>query len=126
MSESDLDVSFQAGKELGLGVAKLRDIIAFLEQTYCQSIGVEYIYNRKPERFAWFFNRVEQNRNTPNFTDSQKKRILDKLNQAVVFESFLHKKFVGQKRFSLEGGESIIPALTLWLNLVPKEALKNL
>lgn len=111
LNEADLDETFQAGKELGLGVAKLRDIIEFLEQTYCQSIGVEYIYNRKPERFKWFVKRVEHNRNTPNFTEVQKKRILDKLNRAVVFESFLHKKFVGQKRFSLEGGESIIPAL---------------
>ena len=111
LAEKDLDERFQAGRELGLGTAKLRDIIAFLEQTYCQSIGVEYVFNRKPEIFDWFVKRVEQNRNTPNFTIPQKKRILEKLNQAVVFESFLHKKFVGQKRFSLEGGESIIPAI---------------
>jgi 2-oxoglutarate dehydrogenase E1 component len=111
LTEDDLDQTFQAGNEIGLGAAKLRDIIQFLDQTYCQSVGVEYIFNRKPEMFDWFVKRVEKDRNTPEFTVTQKKRILEKLNQAVVFESFLHKKFVGQKRFSLEGGESLIPAL---------------
>lgn len=111
LTEADLDEKFQAGQEIGLEDAKLSEIIEFLEQTYCQSIGVEYIHNRKPEIFDWFVKRVERDRNTPNFTVKQKKRILEKLNQAVVFESFLHKKFVGQKRFSLEGGESVIPAL---------------
>ena len=111
LSEEDLEESFQAGSELGLGTAKLKDIVAFLKQTYCNSIGVEYVYNRKPTQLEWLIERVEKNRNTPEFTIEEKKQILHKLNQAVVFESFLHKKFVGQKRFSLEGGESLIPAL---------------
>lgn len=111
LNQSDLEQSFQAGNLLGLGKAKLKDILAFLEQTYCHSIGVEYVYNRKPSQLKWLIDRVEQNQNLPKFSAEKKKRILEKLNRAVVFESFLHKKFVGQKRFSLEGGESIIPAL---------------
>lgn len=111
LSEADLEETFQAGSELGLGTAKLKDIIAFLEQTYCKTIGVEYVYNRKPTQLKWLISRVEKNRNTPDFSIEEKKQILHKLNQAVVFENFLHKKFVGQKRFSLEGGESLIPAL---------------
>jgi 2-oxoglutarate dehydrogenase E1 component len=111
LEERDLDVVFQAGKNIGIGPAKLRDIIDFLEQTYCRSIGVEYVYNRKPEQLNWIVDRVEKNRNTPSFNEEQKLRMYRKLSEAVEFESFLHKKFVGQKRFSLEGGESLIPAL---------------
>ncbi|MAX79222.1 MAG: 2-oxoglutarate dehydrogenase E1 component [Crocinitomicaceae bacterium] len=111
LTESDLEETFQAGSELGLGPAKLKDIIAYLKQAYCTSIGVEYVYNRKPTQLKWLIERVERNKNTPEFSIDEKKQILHKLNQAVVFENFLHKKFVGQKRFSLEGGESLIPAL---------------
>lgn len=111
LSEADLETEFQAGSELGIGKAKLKDIVDFLEQTYTKSIGVEYVYNRKPTELKWLINRVEQNRNTPSFDANQKKQILKKLNEAVSFEGFLHKKFVGQKRFSLEGGEAIIAAL---------------
>ncbi len=113
LSEADLDTTFQAGNELGIGAATLRDIVNFLNQSYCHSIGVEYVYNRKPSQLNWLIKRVEENKNTPSFTKDEKLRILEKLNEAVVFESFLHTKFVGQKRFSLEGGEAIIPALDL-------------
>ena len=111
LSKGDLEATFQAGKELGLGPAKLKDIISFLEDTYCKSIGVEYILHRKPSQSKWLVERVEKNRNQPDFSDDEKRTVYRKLNQAVIFEDFLHKKFVGQKRFSLEGGESIIPAL---------------
>jgi 2-oxoglutarate dehydrogenase E1 component len=111
LSDKDLDTVFQAGNEIGLGAAKLKDIIAHLEQTYCQSIGVEYLYMREPKVLKWMQERMEKNKNTPTFSQDQKKTILKKLTQAVVFESFLHTKFVGQKRFSLEGGESVIPAI---------------
>lgn len=116
LSEADLDTPFQAGQELGLGVAKLRDIVDFLQQSYCTSVGVEYVYNRKPTQLKWLIERVERNRNTPKFSSDEKKEILTKLNQAVVFESFLHTKFVGQKRFSLEGGEALIPAMHSVIN----------
>ena len=111
LEENDLDVVFQAGEEVGLGPAKLKDIVSHLKQVYCQSIGVEFMYIRKPEEVSWIKNRLHHNANTPSFTTKQKKHILHKLNQAVAFENFLHTKFVGQKRFSLEGAESLIPAL---------------
>ena len=110
-SKSDLDTIFNAGIEVGLGPATLRDIYQLLEDTYSQSIGVEYRYMRNPLKLKWFEERMESCRNTPNFDIDKKKRILLKLNQAVAFENFLGTKFLGQKRFSLEGAESLIPAL---------------
>ena len=111
LDSSDLDVEFQAGEQVGIGVAKLSTIIQHLETVYCQSIGIEYMYIRDSKEIEWIKNRLHKNSNTPKFNVEQKKHILHKLNQAVVFESFLHKKFVGQKRFSLEGAEALIPAL---------------
>lgn len=110
-TEADLDTVFNAGVEVGLGPAKLRDIRQLIEDTYCRSIGAEYKYIRNPEKIKWLQDRMENERNTPNFPIEKKKRILKKLNEAVVFESFLGTKFLGQKRFSLEGAESLIPAL---------------
>jgi 2-oxoglutarate dehydrogenase E1 component len=111
LDESDLEVEFQAGEQVGIGASKLSDIIKHLDQVYCQSIGVEYMYVRDPKEINWMKDRLHKNSNTPKFDSDQKKHILHKLNQAVAFENFLHKKFVGQKRFSLEGAESLIPAL---------------
>lgn len=111
LDDADLDIVFNAGVEVGLGPAKLRDILQLLEQTYCGSIGVEYKYLRNPEKLKWFEQRMEGERNTPKFSIETKKRILGKLNEAVIFENFLGTKFLGQKRFSLEGAESVIPAL---------------
>ncbi len=110
-TDADLDTVFNAGVEVGLGPATLRDIRQLLDETYCESIGVEYKYIRNPVKMQWFQERMESTRNKPNFTVEQKKRILHKLNQAVVFENFLGTKFLGQKRFSLEGAETLIPAL---------------
>ena len=111
LSEKDNETVFQASNVIGIGSAKLKDIVAHLEQTYCQSIGAEYIYMREPQVVKWLQDRMEKNRNTPSFTKQEKKTILKKLTQAVVFENYLHTKFVGQKRFSLEGGEAVIPAM---------------
>ena len=111
LEEADLETVFQAGSTVGIGPATLQEIITHLEQVYCQSIGVEYMYIRQPEEVEWIKNRLHQNNNTPKFNVDQKKHILHKLNQAVAFENFLHTKYVGQKRFSLEGAESLIPAL---------------
>ncbi len=126
LTESDLDGVFQAGKNIGIGPAKLSDIIDFLEQTYCRSIGVEYVYNRKPEQLDWIVERVEANKNTPNYNEEQKLRMYRKLNDAVEFESFLHKKFVGQKRFSLEGGEALIPALDALMEVGSELGMKEM
>jgi len=111
LSSSDLDTVFQAGNEIGLGPSSLQVIIEHLEQVYCQSIGVEYMYIRNPQERLWIQNWLQQNYNTPNFSKEKKVEILEKLNEAVAFEGFLHRKFVGQKRFSLEGVECLIPAL---------------
>ncbi|PKD20699.1 2-oxoglutarate dehydrogenase subunit E1 [Salegentibacter salinarum] len=111
LEESDLDTKFNAGEMLGIGPSILRDIIKHLEKVYCESIGIEYMFIRKPEEIQWIQDKLNKNENHPNFSDEEKKKILKKLNQAVSFESFLHRKYVGQKRFSLEGGESLIPAL---------------
>ena len=111
LQDSDLDLVFQAGDEVGIGPSKLSEIIKHLQTVYCQSIGIEYMYVRDPKEINWIKKRLHKNANTPKLEVNQKKHILHKLNQAVAFENFLHKKFVGQKRFSLEGAESLIPAL---------------
>lgn len=112
LAESDLDTVFNAGENLGIGAATLREIVAHLEKVYCSSIGVEYMYLRNPEVIKWWQEQLNKNENQPNFSADTKKYILSKLNQAVSFENFLQTKYVGQKRFSLEGGESLIPALS--------------
>ena len=111
LSNQDLDTVFSAGEILGIGPQSLRSIIVHLDKIYCNSIGVEYMYIRKPEEIQWIQDKLNVNDNQPNFTVDQKKHLLKKLNEAVSFESFLRTKYVGQKRFSLEGGESLIPAL---------------
>lgn len=110
LSSTDLDLTFQAGETVGLGATTLRTIIAHLEESYCQSIGSEFIYMRDPERIEWLRKRIETKNPVP-FSKERKVQIFKKLNQATGFESFLGKKFVGQKRFSIEGGEALIPAL---------------
>ncbi|MDX5345702.1 MAG: 2-oxoglutarate dehydrogenase E1 component, partial [Hymenobacteraceae bacterium] len=111
LSESDLDTVFQVGEIIGIGPAKLRDIVDALKKIYEGTIGWEYMYIRDPETLGWFRDKVEKDSLNFNPTLDYKKRILSKLNEAVVFENFLHTKFLGQKRFSLEGGETTIPAL---------------
>ena len=111
LSESDLDKIFNAGDILGIGPQPLKVIIQHLEAIYCDAIGLEYMYIRSPKKRKWIQNWINKNDNHPTFSPNQKKHILKKLVQAVSFENFLHTKYVGQKRFSLEGGESLIPAL---------------
>ena len=111
LSQADLSTVFNAGEIMGIGPSSLKVIIEHLKRIYCDSIGVEYMYIRNPEKLNWIQKRLNVNDNHPNFSADQKKHILKKLNQAVSFENFLHTKYVGQKRFSLEGGESLIPAL---------------
>lgn len=111
LSDADLNTDFDSGELIGLGRTSLKNIIAHLKQVYCESIGVEYMYIRKPAEVKWIQNWLHNNNNHPNFNKDEKLQILKKLNEAVSFESFLHTKYVGQKRFSLEGNESLIPAL---------------
>jgi len=111
LQEADLSTVFKAGSTLGLNNAKLVDIIGHLQQTYCSSIGAEYMYMRDPKLVSWMENRMESCQNTARFSTEKKLEIYTKLCEAVVFEQFLATKFVGQKRFSLEGGESFLAAL---------------
>ncbi|WP_338407077.1 2-oxoglutarate dehydrogenase E1 component [uncultured Flavobacterium sp.] len=122
LSNADLTTVFDAARILKIPSCTLQEILTHLNKIYCQSIGVEYMYIRKPEDIQWIQNKIGQNDNQPNFSQVEKKAILNKLNQAVSFENFLHTKYVGQKRFSLEGGESIIPALDV---LIEKAAEKG-
>lgn len=111
LNESDLDTVFEAGSEIGLGPSTLRQIIGHLQDTYCESVGAEFMYMRDPQVVTWLQTRMEKSRNRQNFSPEQRIHIHDHLKQAVGFETFIHKKFVGAKRFSLEGSEATIPAL---------------
>lgn len=111
LTDADLETVFHAGNEIGIGAAKLKDIVAHLKKTYCESIGAEYMFMREPEVVKWLQERMEKNQNTPNFSNDEKRVILKKLTQAVAFENFLATKYVGQKRFSLEGGETFISGI---------------
>ena len=111
LTTDDLKKIFDAGEILGLGPTSLEDILIHLERIYCDSVGIEYMYIRTPERIKWIQSKLNLNDNHPNFSNLQKKHILKKLVEATNFETFLHKKYVGQKRFSLQGGECLIPAL---------------
>ncbi len=116
LSETDLDTVFQAGNQIGIGPTPLRVIVKHLQDTYCNSVGVEYLYVRNPEVVTWLREKMESVKNLPDFDAERKTTIFRFLKRAVGFEAFVHKKFVGQKRFSLEGSESLIPGLKALLN----------
>ena len=126
LSKKDLTTLFEASHILKIGTQTLEKIIYHLNLVYCDSIGVEYMYIRNPNEIDWFRDKLNKNSNQPDYSINQKKYILSKLNHAVTFESFLQKKYVGQKRFSLEGGESLIPAISVALfNAVEKFDVKE-
>src|SRR6187402_16572 len=116
LTDADLDTEFDVGSEIGMGRASLKKIIEKLKAVYLGPIGFEYNFIRNDEIRQWFFQKCEQEYFVYNPTIDEKKRILSKLNEAVVFENFLHTKFLGQKRFSLEGGENTIPGLYTIIN----------
>lgn len=116
LTDADLDAEFDVGVEIGLGRTTLKKIIEKLEKVYVGPIGFEYSYIRNQEIFDWFVDKCEKEYYTYDPSQQEKKDILYKLNEAVVFENFLHTKFLGQKRFSLEGGENTIPALQTIIN----------
>ncbi|WP_272150610.1 2-oxoglutarate dehydrogenase E1 component [Tenacibaculum aiptasiae] len=115
LTKTDLNTVFNAGEILGMGPSSLSEIISHLKAIYCDSIGVEYMYLRNPEELKWWQNRLNKNDNHPSYDLEAKKYILTKLNQASTFESFLQTKYVGQKRFSVEGGETLIPGISVAL-----------
>jgi 2-oxoglutarate dehydrogenase E1 component len=111
LTNEDLEMTFEAGTFLGIGPAKLKNIIDHLKRVYCYKIGIEYYHSNNTEIRRWVREKFEKEAHTIDLPQEKKKRILQKLNQATVFEQFLQTKFIGQKRFSLEGGETTIPAL---------------
>ena len=125
LGQEDMNTEFQAGNEIGIGSAKLSKILDSLKSIYEGSVGFEYLYIRDPEMLDWFKTKVEKEALAFNPTHEEKKRILSKLNQAVVFENFLHTKYLGQKRFSLEGGESTIPFLDAVINTSSQLGVKE-
>ena len=125
LEEKDLATVFNAGEVMGIGPSTLEKIIIHLKEIYCDSIGIEYMYIRRPEKVEWIQKRLNINNNHPSFTSDKKKHILSKLNEAVSFENFLHSKFVGQKRFSLEGGESLIPAVDAIIDLAAEKGVEE-
>ena len=125
LEEKDLSTVFSAGEIMGIGSTTLSEIIIHLKKIYCDSIGIEYMYIRNPKKVDWIQKRLNINTNHPKFSADQKKHILSKLNQAVGFENFLHTKFVGQKRFSLEGGESLIPAIDSIIELAAEKGVEE-
>lgn len=116
LSEADLSTVFQAGNLVGLGPATLKNILAHLENTYANHVGIEFKYISNQEKIDWLTNEMEKGFQQPMPLE-KRRRILEKLNQGVMFEKFLHTKYIGQKRFSLEGGETTIAALDAIINV---------
>ena len=116
LSDADLTTTFYAGSFLDMGAATLQNIITHLQNVYANNIGIEYKYISDQTKVDWLTNEMENNFSEPISLD-QKRRILEKLNQGVIFEKFLHTKYIGQKRFSLEGGEATIAALDAIINV---------
>jgi len=110
LTDADLNTEFSAGAFVGLGKAKLSDIIAKLKKLYTGNIGIEYTYINDYDTCMWVQKEFETLQEL-TLSISEKKRILEKLNEGVIFEKFLHTKYIGQKRFGLDGGESTIPGL---------------
>ncbi len=116
LTDADLGKTFEAGRTIFDRPATLKEIVRALKHIYERAVGFEYAYIREPEVLEWFKEKIEQQSLNYNPTPEYKKRILSKLNEAVAFENFLHTKYIGKKRFSLEGGESTIPALDAIIN----------
>ncbi|MEY3648569.1 MAG: hypothetical protein RLZ13_1454 [Bacteroidota bacterium] len=125
LGQDDMQTVFDAGKEIGIGAATLAQIVDALKTIYEGPMGFEFLYIRDAEMLDWFKSKVEKEALAFAPSHEEKKRILFKLNQAVVFENFLHTKYLGQKRFSLEGGESTIPFLDAVINTAAQHGVEE-
>ncbi|MFJ1474472.1 2-oxoglutarate dehydrogenase E1 component [Capnocytophaga cynodegmi] len=126
LSNSDLETIFDSAKEIGLQPTSLRNIINTLKDIYCNSVGVEYSYVREPEIRRWIENKIFKNANKPQFSKEEKIQILKKLNEATSFENFLHTKYVGQKRFSLEGNDAFVAGLDFIVERAAEKGVEHL
>jgi 2-oxoglutarate dehydrogenase E1 component len=125
LTDADLDTEFDVAAEIGMQRSTLRKIIEKLDAVYLGPIGFEHNFIRNDDVRAWLYQKIEKEYYTYNPAQDEKKRILNKLNEAVVFENFLHTKFLGQKRFSLEGGENTIPALNTVITVAAELDVKE-
>jgi len=123
--DDDLDQLFIAGDLPGGPVQTLRAILDQLRETYCGTVGVEFTHIQDPGRKQWLYTRIEQSRNKTPLSTEERLRILEKLSAAELFERFLHTKFLGQKRFSLEGAESLIPLLDALIEDSPSHGVRE-
>ena len=124
LTEADLDKTFQVGSIIGLGATTLKNILTHLQKTYAHSLGIEFKYISDQKVIDWLTDEFE-NKFAQPIPLNQKKHILEKLNQGVIFEKFLHTKYIGQKRFSLEGGESTIAALDAIINTAAEHGVEE-
>ena len=118
-TDADLDQEFNAGTAGGGGQKTLREILQILQDTYCRTVGAQYMHIQNFEIRRWLRDRMESSLNRPNYSGEKKRRILKSLMDAEQFEKFLHTSYVGQKRFSLEGGETLIPVLDAIIQASP-------
>lgn len=126
LSGADLDSVFDSAKEIGLQPTSLRNIVAALNDIYCNSIGIEYTYIREQKNRQWIESKLYKNSNKPQFSKEEKIQILKKLNEAVSFENFLHTKYVGQKRFSLEGNDAFVAGLDFIVERAAEKGVEHL
>jgi 2-oxoglutarate dehydrogenase E1 component len=126
LSEDDLEREFYTQLFPGKNLASLREILAALRETYCRSVGVEYMHVQDPGERQWLQERMEPRRNLPTLSRDEKIRILKKLYQASLFEQFLHKKYLGQTRFSLEGAEALIPMVDTLLTEAAEQGCREI
>lgn len=124
LDENDLDTSFACRRFLKPR-ATLREVLDTMRETYCRETGVEFMHIQDPDERQWLIDRMEPCRNNPDFSSAEKLQILEKLHQAALFELFLHRRFVGQKRFSLEGGEILIPVLDRIVRSCPEAGVTD-
>ena len=126
LTDDDMEREFYTQLFPGNNLASLREILAALRETYCRSVGVEYMHLQDPAERQWLQERMEPSRNRPALSRDEKIRILNKLYQASLFEQFLHKKYLGQTRFSLEGAEALIPMLDALLTQVAEQGCREI
>ena len=124
LSEADLSSSFEAGKFVGLGKVSLQTIITHLQKCYTNNLGVEFRADTSTKKMEWMIHAVEHTMLQP-IALHQRRRILQKLNEGVMFEKFLHTKYIGQKRFSLEGGETTIAALDAIIDIASQNNVQE-
>jgi 2-oxoglutarate dehydrogenase E1 component len=125
LAESDMDSTFDTGSLVGGARMTLREILKLLRQTYCSSIGAEYMYIGDVTTKRWLQNRLESSRGEPGYDTATRRRILERITAAETLERYLHTKFVGQKRFSLEGGETLIASLDHLLQLAGAQGVQE-